>query len=136
MDHHFYVPGKVRKLRFDIVEDNQKEIDISTWIEKHNRYARLHAKEEFLRRREMHAWPIQPQLFGSPDQVVVWLKVRWYHIPLYFRPFLYFLYRYIVRLGFLDGKQGFIFHFFQGCWYRLLIDIHLDELLTNQPVKE
>ena len=35
--------------------------------------------------------------------------------------------RYVVRLGFLDGKQGFVFHFLQSFWYRLLVDIHIDE---------
>ena len=52
-------------------------------------------------------------LFGSPDQRVAWLKQRRYRLPLYVRPALYFLYRYILRLGFLDGKQGFVFHFLQ-----------------------
>jgi hypothetical protein len=49
-------------------------------------------------------------------------------LPLYLRPFLYFFYRYFLRLGFLDGKEGFIFHFHQALWYRLLVDINLDEL--------
>jgi hypothetical protein len=33
-----------------------------------------------------------------------------------------------VRLGFLDGKEGFVFHVLQGFWYRLLVDINIDEL--------
>ena len=52
-------------------------------------------------------------------------------LPLYVRPFFYFLYRYFLRLGFLDGKQGFIFHFLHGFWYRLLVDIQLDGLLKG-----
>ena len=40
----------------------------------------------------------------------------------------YFVYRYVFRLGFLDGKEGFIFHFMQAFWYRLLVDINRDEL--------
>jgi hypothetical protein len=32
------------------------------------------------------------------------------------------LYRYLLRLGFLDGKEGLIFHFLQGFWYRFLVD--------------
>jgi hypothetical protein len=47
--------------------------------------------------------------------------------PLGVRPLLYFFYRYIIRLGFLDGFQGFIFHFMQGFWYRLLVDIKIFE---------
>ncbi len=49
-------------------------------------------------------------------------------MPLYVRPFGYFFYRYVIRLGFLDGKEGFIFHFLQAFWYRLLVDINRDEL--------
>jgi len=134
VDHHFYVAGNTAKLRGDIIEDNQKENDITAWIEKHNHYAVLHAREELLRRNGA-TWPIQPALFGSPDQHAAWLKQRWYGLPLYIRPVLYFFYRYFLRLGFLDGKQGFIFHFLQGFWYRLLVDIYLDKLLADYSRK-
>jgi hypothetical protein len=53
-------------------------------------------------------------------------------MPLYVRPFLYFWYRYFIKLGFLDGKQGSIFHFLQGFWFRLLVDIHVDEVLAKR----
>ena len=52
-------------------------------------------------------------------------------MPLYVRPFGYFFYRYVLRLGFLDGKEGFIFHFMQAFWYRLLVDINRDELRAS-----
>jgi hypothetical protein len=38
----------------------------------------------------------------------------------------------VLRLGFLDGKEGFIFHFLQALWFRLLVDIKLDELQRQQ----
>ena len=128
MDHHFYVNGKSLKLQHDLIEDNQKEYDLTFWIAKHNRYALLHAEEEWLRLKDTKSWLIQPRLFGNPDERVAWLKTLWYRLPLFVRPALYFIYRYLFRLGFLDGKQGFIFHFLQGFWYRLLVDIHLDEI--------
>jgi glycosyltransferase involved in cell wall biosynthesis len=128
IDHHFYVNGKVMKLENDLVEMNKKEDRISFWIEKHNRYAAAHAREEVARRRGDAPWAIRPSLTGSPDQRTVWLKERWYRLPLYVRPVVYFLYRYILRLGFLDGRQGFVFHFLHAYWYRLLVDINLDEL--------
>ena len=52
------------------------------------------------------------------------MKRLWDRLPLYLRPLLYFCYRYVLRLGFLDGKEGFIFHFLQAFWYRLLVDIN------------
>lgn len=131
MDHHFYVTGKTLKLRYDLIEDNQKEYDLGFWLTKHVRYARLHAEEEMLRHHAPASWLIKPTPFGNPDQRIAWLKQQWYHLPLFMRPLLYFIYRYFLLLGFLDGKQGFIFHFLQGFWYRLIIDIHLSDYRTH-----
>ncbi len=129
LDHHFYVRGRIGILGNDLIEDNHNENDIAFWIEKHNRYAQLHAKEEMLRRGNgALESPVKPELFGSPDQRSLWFKKRWLYLPLYVRPFLYFFYRYFFKLGFLDGKQGFIFHFLHAFWYRLLVDIHVDEM--------
>jgi glycosyltransferase involved in cell wall biosynthesis len=128
VDHHFYVVGRVEKLQHDLIEENVKENDISFWIEKHNRYATLLASEELRRRREGLRSPLEPSLMGNPDQRTLWFKQLWACLPLYARPLLYFLYRYFLRLGIFDGKEGFIFHFLQAFWFRLLVDIKLDEL--------
>ena len=50
------------------------------------------------------------------------LKSRYAKLPLFWRSFAYFLYRYFIKLGFLDGKPGFMWAFLQGFWYRTLID--------------
>src|SRR5262249_12779530 len=71
------------------------------------------------------------RLLGSPDERVRLRKRLWHRLPLFVRPFAYFFYRYVIRLGFLDGKEGFVFHFMQACWYRLLLDINRDELRTR-----
>ena len=52
-------------------------------------------------------------------------------IPLGVRPFIYFLYRYILRLGFLDGFRGLLFHVLQGFWYRFLIDAKVYEIVRK-----
>lgn len=132
VDHHFRVHGKVALLQHDMVENNRNEADISAWVEKHCRYAALQAQEELSRTRHGVKIGIIEALRGSPDDRVQWLKSIWGKQPLYVRPFLLFLYRYIARLGFLDGKAGFIFHFLQGFWYRLLVDIKLDDLRQQQ----
>ena len=128
VDHHFYVPGKTIKLHRDLLEVNKKEDDISFWIDKHNRYATLLAEEELGNRLTGREHILKPSLLGAPDQRSLRLKQVWSGLPLYLRPFAYFLYRYFLRLGFLDGKQGAIFHFLHAFWFRLLIDIKLDEL--------
>ncbi|MGH9176093.1 MAG: glycosyltransferase family 2 protein [Vicinamibacterales bacterium] len=125
VDHHFVVNGPVVKLDGDIIEDNLNESEISVWTAKHNRYAVLQARQEFLRRGETVGLSA---LVRSPDLRVRWLKQVWARLPLFVRPCLYVFYRYVLRLGFLDGKQGFIFHVLQAFWYRLLVDINIDEM--------
>ncbi len=136
VDHHFRVRGKTQNLRGEIVEENLNENAIATWIAKHNRYAVLQAREEFERTNRSAA--LRARFFGSPDERVLWKKRVWARLPLFVRPCLYFLYRYIVRLGFLDGRQAFVFHVLQAFWYRLLVDINLEELRqpAGQPAIE
>jgi glycosyltransferase involved in cell wall biosynthesis len=55
-------------------------------------------------------------------------KLKYARSPLFLRSFLYFIYRYIFKLGFTKGKAGFIWHFFQGWWYRTLVDAKIYEI--------
>lgn len=65
---------------------------------------------------------VEGKLFGDRHERVRWVKQKVYNrIPNFFGPLLYFLYRYILRLGFLDGNAGFSFCFFQALWYRVYI---------------
>lgn len=132
VDHHFRVHGDVAMLQHDLEEYNRNEADISVWIKKHCRYAALQAQEEMSRVQHNVQIGVKQAFYGSPDDRVMWLKLIWGRLPLYVRPILYFFYRYICRLGFLDGKVGFIFHFLQAFWYRLLVDIQVDELRRQQ----
>jgi glycosyltransferase involved in cell wall biosynthesis len=126
VDHHFTVRGAVGRLDGDLIEDNRNEAEIAVWIDKHNRYARLQARQELAERRESGDRNGRP--FGTPDERVRWMKARWRQMPLFVRPCLYFVYRYVIRLGFLDGREGFVFHVLQAFWYRLLVDINISEL--------
>ena len=143
VDHHFVVGGETRKLEYDLVEDNRNEAAIAVWTEKHNRYAVRQARQEIQEQHDRDARRLmrerletgasnQPSLMGNPDERVLWLKEAWSRLPLFMRPCLYVTYRYIVRLGFLDGREGFIFHVLQAFWYRLLVDINISELRGMQ----
>ena len=56
-----------------------------------------------------------------------YLRARYNSAPLFVRPYALFFYRYILRLGFLDGWEGFIFWTLQTFWFRFLIDAKLYE---------
>ena len=95
---------------------------------------RLQAQEEIARRRERFGYAVTPTPFGTADQRVLWRKQIWHRLPLFVRPGLYFSYRYVLQLGCLDGAEGFLFHFFQAFWYRLLVDVLIAEArLTPRP---
>jgi glycosyltransferase involved in cell wall biosynthesis len=134
-DTRVYVRGAVGRLRAPLEEWNKKEDAILFYLEKHLRYAEAFAHEELLRRRGL-AWKRRPRLFGTPDERVLWAKSVYYRLPLLVRPALYFLWRYVVLLGFLDGRNGFVFHFLQAFWFRLVVDVRLQELLRQPPGAE
>ncbi len=132
MDHRFVVSGNTTIWkRGHIVEENLKENEISFWIAKHNRYSDLVADEEIERMKNMRTQTIKPKLFGDPYQRTAFLKNLWWKLPLLIRPFIYFGSRMVLQLGFLDGRRGFVFHFLQGFWFRLVIDIKISEKLAK-----
>jgi len=131
-DTRVYVRGPVGRLRAPLEEWNLKEDSIQFYLQKHLRYAEAFAREELERRRRGLPWKATPRLFGTPDERVLWLKDRYYRMPLFMRPMLYFLYRYFFLLGILDGKTGFVFHFLQAFWFRLIVDIRLEELMKEE----
>jgi glycosyltransferase involved in cell wall biosynthesis len=133
MDHRFIVPGKTEVWKDGIIlEENLKENNIRFWIDKHNRYSDLVAQEEVERMKQARTQTIQPNFWGSPDERTAWRKQLWWRLPRYMRPGLYFTQRIIFQLGFLDGRTGIIFHFLQGFWFRLIVDIKIDEILKQQ----
>lgn len=128
LDHHFRVQGATAKLENDIIEENYKEEKIDFWIQKHLQYAELLAHEEMRRSAGSRNELVKAKLAGSPDERAEWLKKTWNKLPRFVRPGGYFIWRYFFRLGFLDGKQGFAFHFLHAFWYRLIADLKIDEL--------
>jgi glycosyltransferase involved in cell wall biosynthesis len=133
MDHRMVVPGHTLIWKNGhILEENLKENKISFWIAKHNKYSDLVAHEEVERMQNLRRQTVPPRFWGSPDERTAWLKQRWWKMPRYIRPMLYFLYRVIFKLGILDGRTGLIFHFLQGFWFRLVVDIKIDELLKQR----
>jgi glycosyltransferase involved in cell wall biosynthesis len=129
MDEHV-VLSHGRTVRFaggDLVDENLN--DIGWWTDKHNRYATRHMVD-FIN-LEYPLFVTDNRIFATPNATAKrkrFLKNSVYRrAPLYLRALLFFLYRYVFRLGFLDGRQGFVFHFLHGFWLYVLIDSKIDE---------
>ncbi len=136
MDHRFEVTGKTSIWKKGyLIEENLKENNIAFWIDKHNRYSDLVARDEY----ERTAQPLyvgELLVRSDPDRRIASQKKVWRKLPLVVRPFIYFTYRYFVQLGFLDGYRGFIFHFLHAFWFRLLVDIKIQELRSAQVLQQ
>lgn len=123
MDEHVVVSGKVVRLKGEIADINLNSI--GWWTTKHNSYATREAIDQLTEAREAAT----PGDMGAQARRKRWLKDNFYaRLPLGLRPMLYFLYRYVLLLGFLDGWQGLAFHGLQGFWYRFLVDVKIAEL--------
>ena len=53
---------------------------------------------------------------------------------MFMRAKLYYLYRYYIQMGFLDGRQGKIYAMLQAYMYRFIVDakIYESEILQSQ----
>jgi hypothetical protein len=129
MDEHITLScGNPQRLPGELVDENLN--NIGWWILKHNNYATREAIDLLNIRYgfEPHMFKV---LIDEKSQAgrKRWLKENVYsRLPTGLRAALYFSWRYLGQLGFLDGKAGLIFHFLQGFWYRFLVDIKVDEL--------
>lgn len=110
--------------RGDFVDENLQTI--GAWTDKHNRYATRHMVD-FVGRR-LGLIPTEPMPSGRKARTKRWLREKVFgRAPLYLRSWLYFHYRYFFRLGFLDGREGLVWHFLHGFWFFMLIDAKIDE---------
>jgi len=128
MDEHMVVQGEIAHVDADIADINLN--NVTWWTDKHNHYASREAVDLLMHRRQEVEETATARL-NFQAGMKRWLKLKVYaRLPLGLRALLYFLYRYFLRLGFLDGWQGFAFHFLQGFWYRFLVDVKVHELET------
>lgn len=126
MDEHIKVSGPVADLQGEILDDNLNSL--TWWTAKHNSYASREVVDVLnLEHGFMHHDSVA-SLSGGQAGVKRWLKEKIYaRLPGGLRAFVYFFWRYVLRLGFLDGREGLAFHVLQGFWYRFLVDAKLAE---------
>lgn len=124
MDEHIIVKGPVSRLQGELIDDNLN--NLTWWIQKHNLYSNREALEILMRRYA--TVPVKPKIAGFAGVKRFIKEYIYSRLPTLPKVTAYFLYRYIIRAGFLDGREGFAFHFLQGFWYRYLVEAKVDEV--------
>ena len=99
--------------------------DLSTWIDKHNKYSSREVEDYFSSFKEKD----NIRALNKTARLKRFIKFNiYYKLPMGTRAHLYYIYRYYFKLGFLDGKEGKIFAFMQAYWYRFLVDAKIYEI--------
>jgi glycosyltransferase involved in cell wall biosynthesis len=130
MDEHLYLTeGRAVTFRGGFADYSL--IDLTEFTEKHNRYATREAVGQL--NAKFNLFPAPVSLTGETTSLQVkakrFVKESIYdRIPYEISSIAYFIYRYIFRLGFLDGRQGLVYHVLQGFWYRFLVGAKMREL--------
>lgn len=121
MDEHIVISsGLVYHATNDFYDHNLN--DFTWWMNKHIGYAKReladYVEHDFSSKYEV----------GNQAQETRKLKNKYYNSPLFIRALGYFFYRYIIKLGFTQGKEGFVWYMFQCLFYRLYVDVLIFEV--------
>ncbi len=131
-DQHFYLTsGNAAKLKGYMIDDIR--MSLSEWTQRHNRWTDAEVEEQNAKSND---GVVIGRLRGNPVEKKRFLRGFYDKCPLFIRPFALFFYRYVIRLGFLDGPTGFVFYVLQTFWFRFLIDSKLLEQKLAKNVDE
>ena len=128
MDEHIFITkGKTTTFQNNFCDHNLN--NLSFFVKKHDAYATKEAIEILLQKYQKKNNYLKIKNTSLNVFLKRFIKEKIYNkLPMVLRSLFYFIYRYFVLVGFLDGKKGLIFHFLQGFWYRFLVDSKVVEL--------
>lgn len=124
-DQHFV--SDLPRIRLDGLIDDLNAGTLAEWTTRHNRWSSLEALE-MNRGRVPRSGQVLGRLSTDPRERQRFYKGAYYGLPRGWRAIGHFLYRYLFRLGFLDGSTGFYYAILQALWFRVLIDAKLAEI--------
>jgi glycosyltransferase involved in cell wall biosynthesis len=130
MDEHLYLTEGA-DITFDGGFADHNLNDLTSFTEKHNKYAGREALDVLNRQHRLFEAPVALTQKSTAKQAKIkrFLKEAIYNrIPFEISAFAYFLFRYVIQLGFLDGREGLVYHVLQGFWYRFLVGAKLREM--------
>ena len=116
-DEKMIVSGQTHILEIDIADNCQK--GFNSWIRKHMLYAKREASDA----KYIQKFNYQYDL--TFDNMTHKKKVKYYKMPLFIRPLIYFIYRFVWQKGYMDGAKGILYHFLHAFVYRELVDFYI-----------
>lgn len=126
IDEHVEVEnGDCVSWNVDLCDD--KIISLTQWVANHNNHS---IKEAIvLIDQEIGLTGIDDGTKNLANEALKKRKKKAFYgkLPYFWRAWFFFVYRYIIKLGFLDGVEGFLYCFLQCLWYRTLADAKIVE---------
>lgn len=125
MDEHIILSeGQIIEMKNDCLHFDFKNLEF--FVDKHNWYSSREALDYFEHKGKK----------GEKEvlDLKTWIKMNvYYKLPISLRAHIYYVYRYYIKAGFLDGTEGKIYAFLQAYWYRYLVDakIYEKEIMNN-----
>lgn len=132
-EHNILLSGKSIYSKNKFIHYDYK--DLTNWINKMNWYASRETQDyfEFIKGKN-------EAITGNDHVINITRKMKYgvyYKLPLFFRSWLLFIYNYFFKLGFLDGKEGFVYHWMYHRWYRCLVDAKiLEKQIANKTFEK
>lgn len=133
MDEHIFLKyGKTVEMENDSIHKDYK--DLATWIDKHNKYSDREVLDYFENQNNKR---IETKGMSRTAKIKRFIKFKiYYKFPIGTRAHLYYIYRYYIKRGFLDGKEGKMFAFLQAYWYRFLVDAKIYENIKRKRINK
>ncbi|HEY1943540.1 MAG TPA: glycosyltransferase family 2 protein [Roseiarcus sp.] len=134
MDEHMTLAsGRAITLHHDFCDHNLN--DLTFFTNKHNQYATREAIDQMgMRHGLFDVSGLDSAATSRQAAMKRRIKEKLYNrLPIWVGPACYFFFRYFVQLGFLDGREGLIYHVLQGFWYRFLVAAKVAEFERSLP---
>jgi len=133
VDEHPVIKGKVGKLKNKMIHHDFK--DLHHFFDRHNTYSDWEARLRAYKTKRNKEKEIRASLFGSEIERRRFLKRLFFKLPA--RPIIYFLYSYLIKGGFLDGKTGYIYNVLKAFHYfNVDIKVYEERLRLKDKLQE
>lgn len=122
------VQGEVRELAHDLIDENRRSID--EWFERQNRYARKEAEYELATEG---GGGLRALIARDPLARRAALKQLSWRLPM--RPLAYFLFSYVWRGGWRDGRDGLVFCLMKAIYQTMIVVKKYDAKRRSQSLR-